>query len=469
MDVKELRKQLDAAKANLASFKAERLGASTGKAQAENDFKTEEKRIVARWGVKSISGKIDGGKVVETGLLQINTADRRFKYMPAEQREAVLALKEAADVTLMCAQVFGKRPDETKAYDELIRPTLKALGILSSEQGYDWIPTMVSDNYVEEYNLERKVAALFTEVKMPSNPYTYPVLSNGAIARKLGEVAKLSAPDSFNSRATITFTAVKMANQYELPEELQEDSAVDVMKVIRMELIQGQEKAMEIAILNGDTTSTHQDSNTLIPGATGVPAADSSERFFDGLRKRAIAAETAVATQAIVDASGNPVNESHLSSARQLLGKFGVNPAELAIICGPKGYNEMLQLDDVRTLEQYGPQAPVLSGELAKYEGIPVIVSEYQREDLTSAGINANSSSTFAAILVVNRKRWFVGLRRPIQVRVENYRTQYDVWDMVSYCRKAFQGVLKSDGSNYAGTGSGTAGEKTVAMIAHIG
>lgn len=449
MDVKALKKQLQDAKANLEAYKAKRLGASAGSKPADS-FRAEEKRAVAKWGVKSLSGS-----ATEKGLLQINTADRRFKYMSLEEREAVKSLKEAVDVTLMIAQRFGLRPDQTKAYDEMVRPSLKALGINAGEAGTEWVPTMVSDNYVEEYNLERKVAGLFTEVKMPSNPYNYPVLNNGAIARKLGEIAKLATSDQFSS-STIQFTAVKMSNQYELPEELQEDSAVDVMKVIRQELIDGQEKAMEIAILEGDTATTHQHTNTQIPGASGAPASDSSERFFDGLRKRALAAT------ATVDAGGNPLTEQSLATARQKLGKFGVNPAELALICGPIGYNEMLQLDDVRTLEQYGPQAPVLSGELAKYEGIPVIVSEYLREDTNSVGVNGSSGNTFATIMLVNRKRWFTGLRRAVQVKVENYRTQYDVWDMVSFCRKAFQGTLKSDGSNFST-------EKTVCAIIHIG
>jgi HK97 family phage major capsid protein len=450
---KELKKQLEDAKANLVAYKSQRFSATGGSKPASPTIEADEKKAAAKWGVKSLTGSRDG-KI--QGLLNVNTADRRFKFIPLEEREAVKALKEAADVTLMIAQRFEMEPTQTKAYDELVRPSLKALGINAGESGAEWVPTMVSDSYVEEYNLDRKVAALFTEIKMPSNPFTYPVLSNGAIARRLGEATKLGSVDSFNSSQTITFTAVKMSNQYELPEELIEDSAVDVMKVIRMELIQGQEKAMEIAILEGDTASTHQHATTQISGATGAPSADSSERFFDGLRKRALAASLGV------DAGGGQANESHLSSARQKLGKYGVNPAELAWITSPVSYNEMLALDDVRTLEQYGPQAPVLTGELAKYEGIPVIVSEYLREDTNATGVNSATASNFKSIILVNRKRWFVGMRRAIQVRVENYRTQFDLWDMVSFQRKAFQGVLKADGSN-------AAGEKSVALIYHIG
>jgi hypothetical protein len=120
-------------------------------------------------------------------------------------------------------------------------------------------------------------------------------------------------------------------------------------------------------------------------------------------------------------------------------------------------------LDDVRTIEQYGGQATVLSGELAKYEGMPVIVSEYCREDLAATGKNTLAGpNTFGSVILVNRKRWFVGLRRAIQVKVENNKTEMDVLDLVSFCRKAFQAVLKEDGSNYTA-------ESSCAVIYNIG
>lgn len=441
MKSKELLAQLKQARENLQAYKEKRLGASTGSAEAKS-FGEIERKAVAKFGVKSLNE-----------LIKINTSDRRYKAVGAESREAVKNLKEAVDVTLMVSRRFGIPAQQTKAYQDLVQPALKAFGIDSGDVGYDWIPTMVAETYIDEYNLERKVAALFAEVKMPSNPYDHPVLSNGAIATKLGENAQKSSKDVFAS-SKITMRAVKLSNQYELPEELQEDSAVDVMKVIRQELIEGQEKAMEIAILEGDTTSTHQHTNTGIPGMSGVPAADSPERVFDGLRKRALAASLKV------DCAG-PADESKLSSLRQQLGKFGVNPAELALICGPLGYNELLQLDDVRTLEQYGQQATVIQGELAKYEGIPVIVSEWLREDTNSAGVNGASGNTKKSMILVNRKRFYTGLRRAIQIKVENNRTAFDAWDMVSFSRRAFEGVLKADGSN-------SSSEKTVALLYNI-
>lgn len=475
MDTKALKAQLEALKANTKAYKAKRAEATGAPSLTETQsFEQIEKKACAKYGVKSLTGSKDKEGFNVDGLLQINTASKKYAWMSETDKANVKNLKEAVDVTIMCAARFGKKPNQVKSYEDELQPALKALGINSGDAGFQWIPTMVADSYVEEFNLDRKVAGLFTEVKMPSNPYTYPVLSNGAIATLLGEATAKSPSDTFNTQATIMFNAVKLTNQYALPDELQEDSAPDVMKVIRMELIQGQEKAMEIAIIEGDTASTNQHAATQIPGASGAPTSPSSETVFDGLRKRALAAG-AIATAAsstdspVTNANGQVVNESHLSSARKSMGKFGVNPAELAIICGPKVYNELLQLDDVRTLEQYGPQAPVLSGELAKYEGIPVVVSEYCREDLAASGVNTSGGpNSFGSLFVVNRKRWYTGMRRAIQVRVENYRTQFDVWDMVSFSRRAFQGVLLPAGTNYAGTGSGITGEKSIALIINI-
>src|SRR4051812_34212097 len=145
MKSKELLAQLKAARQNLESYKQKRLSASTGAPEAR-DFAQSEKRAVAKFGVKSLND-----------LIKINTADRRYKAIPLEEREAVKNLKEAVDVTLMIAKLYKMAPQQTKAYEDLVQPALKAFGIDSGDAGYEWIPTMVAETYIDEYNLERKV------------------------------------------------------------------------------------------------------------------------------------------------------------------------------------------------------------------------------------------------------------------------------------------------------------------------
>lgn len=452
----DLKKSLADAKKALEAKKAERLAASQkGGVKPTNTKAMPEllKKTLANFGVKSLDE-----------VIGVNTADKKFAYLPKEDKEKVKALKEGVDIVMLISQLFKTPVQETKFFKEELQFTLKAFGIASGSNGYEWIPTLVSDSYIDEFNLERKVSGLFTEIKMPSNPYKWPVLSAGAIARRTG-VATAINKQVFKTDKTIQFDAEKLASRYELPEELSEDSAPDVIKAIRQELIEGQEKALEIAILEGDKEGNLHNFSQLPDVNAGTTiasiAAETPETVFCGIRSRLVSATLALSS---VDAGGSAISETELSGARGKMGKFGVDPSQLALISGPKVYNQMIQLDDVRTIEQYGGQATVLSGELAKYEGMPVIVSEYLREDLGPLGVNTAvaGNNTKGSVIIVNRKRFWLGLRRAVQIKVEANKTELDVLDMVAFSRRAFQAVLKEDGSNYAT-------ESTAAMVYNIG
>jgi HK97 family phage major capsid protein len=452
----DLKKSLADAKKVLEAKKAERLAASqksAPKTTVKGAMPELLKKTLNSFGVKSLNE-----------VIAVNTADRKFAYLSKEEKEKVKMLKEGVDTAILISKLFKIPVKETKFFKEELSFTLKAFGIGAGDNGFEWIPTVVSDSYIDEFNLERKVSGLFTEVKMPSNPYKWPVLSAGAIARRTG-VATAINKQTFKTDKTIQFDAEKLASRYELPEELSEDSAPDVIKAIRQELMEGQEKALEIAILEGDTAGAMHEFSQLpdVVGGTTIASiiAETPETAFDGIRVRLIAATLALSS---VDSGGNAVSETEISAARGKMGKFGVDPSQCVLIAGPKVYNQMILLDDVRTIEQYGGQATVLTGELAKYEGMPVIVSEYLREDLDATGVNSATpaNNIKGSLIIVNRKRWFLGLRRAIQVKVENNKTELDVLDLVAFSRRAFQAVLKADGSNYAV-------ESTAAMVYNIG
>lgn len=461
------RKALESVRAALEAEKKKRLqtvtqGGTPTAPAAKGKVPAAAQKSLAKFGCKSFED-----------VIKVNTADRKYSYLPKEDIERVKALKEAVDVAILTANILNMQQKRGENGVELVKVSdlacfqdlqhaVKAFGIDSGDEGFEWIPTAVSDSYIDEYNLERRVSSLFLEVKMPTDPYKWPVLTNGAVARMVGEVAALGTPQVFKTDKTITFESVKLTAQYALPEELNEDSAVDQVKVIRQEVIEGQEKAIEIAILEGDTAGTMHYASQLpdvTPGTLISALSDTPEKAFDGIRKRVLAA----GASAYSDAGGNALTEAEMSEARGKMGKFGVIAKELAAIFGVKVNNQVLQLDDIRTMEQYGPNATILSGEVAKYEGYPCIVSEYMREDTSAGGKNTNGGvNNRGSLMLVNRKRWFVGVRRAIQVLVEKNRTQYDVLDLVSFSRKAFQAVLKSDGSNYAT-------ESSAAMVINIG
>ena len=421
---------------------------------------TGKSKLLTAFGVKSVDELLGTTKMTnvgrEDGVKGVNTASNQYAHVSQEYKNAVLQLKAATDHAIIESKIFNKPVEDTQSYKTQLLPLIKAFGIGSGDQGFEWIPTGVSSSFIDEFNLERRVAGLFTEIRMPTNPFKFPVLSNGAVATKLGVATAKSPKDTFDTDSTITFDAIKMSNQYLLPEELSEDSAPAILQVIRQELVEGAEKAIEIAIINGDTAATHQDNDSIF--GAGVPATDSSERFWDGLRKRALQAGAA----ATVDNGGGQLAGSSITEGRKAMGKYAVMPRDLALIVSPAAYFGLQDDADVTTLEKYGSAATVLTGELARIKGVPVIVSEWMREDLDATGVNSvGGPNDKTAALLVNRRRFYTGLRRGLQIRVERNQTDLDATDLVSFMRYTFQGVLLADGSNYAD-------ESTVAYIVNV-
>ena len=124
------------------------------------------------------------------------------------------------------------------------------------------------------------------------------------------------------------------------------------------------------------------------------------------------------------------------------LGKYGVRSSELAYIVDIALFVDAINISDLRTLDKYGPQATVLTGEVAKIGGVPVIVSEVMREtdddglvtDPVGAAGNDNSG-----ILIVNRTQYFKGFRRELLIETErDIQKQQPV--MVASFRTAFEG-----------------------------
>ena len=72
------------------------------------------------------------------------------------------------------------------------------------------------------------------------------------------------------------------------------------------------------------------------------------------------------------------------------------------------GYVQMLGLTEVLTIDKF-PNATIVSGELARFDGSPVIVSEFVRNDLTTAGIYDAATVTDTEIFLVHTPSFLFG------------------------------------------------------------
>jgi HK97 family phage major capsid protein len=126
--------------------------------------------------------------------------------------------------------------------------------------------------------------------------------------------------------------------------------------------------------------------------------------------------------------------------------RYGVRPENLAFVTSISGFNSLLNLKDssgnnlVVTLEKYGGLATILSGELGRVYGIPIVVSEYVRADLNATGLYDATTTTKTEIILVNKKCMIYGDRRTMKVKVAE-QIQTDQTILVATMRKAFSAV----------------------------
>ena len=385
-------------------------------------------------------------------LIQINTCHPRFKNVSPEIKQVVIELKRAVDVARWTSQIFHDESRDkigaTAEQDRVAKvkgmldhnwgrnelaPRLKAFGSTVTNAGDEWVPTLISSQYVEEYQLVRAIEDKFQEMPLASAPYDLPVQYGVTKARQIAENTAITG-NNFNTDK-IRFTPIKLGEYYIFPEELNEDSAPAIFDLARSEVVEAQRRAVEAAIINGDNDGTHIDSDTQAAGA------DVAEKAWKGLRREAL---SNTAFGGTTDFANAAILAPGLRTMRSRMKKFGVNPRELLWVCDPVGLQQLLAIPEVATMEKYGSMATVVTGELARYQGIPIVTSEYMRSDLNATGVYDGITTNRTGILLVNMRRWWVGVRRPIRLKVMEDLPNQDRWLLASYQRKDFKGFTQS-------------------------
>lgn len=399
-----------------------------------NSYGTDEARAMRAFGANSVKE-----------LIHINTGAPQFASVDPMLKHTVRRLKEAVDVARFTAQMFHGAPTDTIGKDANgdrvasvkniletyygrteLAPRLKAFGTSANA---DFIPTLISSTYIPEFELELGLQSRFREIKMPSNPYDLPVVSGVLKAERVLENAAASAREFASTK--LRFDSKKFSQFSVVPEELNEDSAVDFLSLARQEILLSHARAIEWATIQGDDDGSHIDADTQLLGSTVA------EKAWKGLRRLALANSANGGTKDIA----GPLTYGAILGLLAKMGKFGVAHDQLLIIVGPKVYQQLMGLEQVATADKYGVQAAtVLRGSLSAIAGCPVLVSSAMREDLNAQGVYDGVTATKGSILVVNTSRFYYGMRRAPQIRVMQDLPNYDRWLLAAYQRIDFVG-----------------------------
>lgn len=330
--------------------------------------------------------------------------------MEPSDDEAVRAVQRANDELYILSKVLGRPATELKYFEQLQQRGLlgKALSTTAAGAGAEWVPQGFSAQLVEAVNQELALGALHDHISMPTKSYQLPVEGSDPTAYLTSENAEITASDA--STAKVVLDAVTIAARQLFSAEVSEDSVVPILPRLQAQLARALARGIENAMVNGDTSDTHMDSD--------VTDASDVRKAWIGYRKKALTDTGANADLSTLDAEG-------LLGIKKAMGRYAVDPAECVWVVGNSVFNQLLLLRDsannpmVSTVDKYGPQATIVTGELARLFGIPVVVSALVREDLNATGVYDGVTTDRTALFLVNRRAWVLGDRRRITLEAD--------------------------------------------------
>ena len=346
------------------------------------------------------------------------------KWNPARQHKMdactpeVREFQEIADNMYILGTLLKVDPRQTEYCREVAMRNPIMRKSLDTSAGAAWIPTDLSASMHEKVRLQLRVAALHSRINMPTNPYKLPIEGADATAYLVSErgdidddlTANLRVPaagalQSSPAFTALTLTAKKLGCRVTTSAELTEESIIPILPELSRKLALAMATAQEDALVNGDTTSPHMDDD--------VTASTDRRKAWMGYRRLAKDVGTAYI------ANTTPFNVLDVADLRKLrmkMGIYGLNPRNLTIVTGGVGFNKLLSLKDgtnpspIMTLEKYGPQATIITGEVARVDGIPIVLSESVRENLNHGdGTWDGLTSDATCLILVNNEQFLFG------------------------------------------------------------
>ncbi len=349
---------------------------------------------------------------------------------PGHRRAAVIGslpsdVQKELDGAFLTAKLLKVNPRQLKSWKRLVEGSSefkKAMDTLTASEGLEWVPTGFSPELIAEVTQLSGVAQLHRHIAMPTSPYTLPFQAGRASAKKVSEQTastgqtKVTPSAAAGLTGKVTLTAIGLQAELLASKNLQEDSIIAIQPFMREELIMSLVRGVEQATLNGDTTGTHQDTDLEAAGAE-IP-----ETAWKGYRKHALEQGYKVDFAA----GGNAHNIETFRKVRAKLGKYGINPKDLAYIVSLTEFFALLSLknaagqDVVTTVDKLGANATILTGQLGVLDGSPVLVSEFMKENLDATGVNGavSADNVKTSIVCVNRNGFLFGDRRDTTVQV---------------------------------------------------
>jgi HK97 family phage major capsid protein len=211
----------------------------------------------------------------------------------------------------------------------------------------------VSTNLENEVRRRLVVAPTMRNIQMATNVMTIPVNPEAGVATWMANTAFGTAASAGNTAThalkEITLNAYKVATNEYMAYEEDEDSLIALAPIVRDAMIRRVARAVDRAMLRGEGTGSDP-----VKGLVEYDAAS------------AVTLDISDATKATV---------ATLRAMRKDLGAWGLDPSELVYIVSTEVYYDLLDDTLFQTMDNVGPQATLLTGQIGTIANTPVLVS----------------------------------------------------------------------------------------------
>jgi HK97 family phage major capsid protein len=326
--------------------------------------------------------------------------------MKAEQLEAVQNRGIPEDL-LASAQKRGRA--QYQRLRKAVRYGGKTLVTGSSTAGAELIPSDLASDLLNRMYLESQIASEFiaSEIDMPTPTFELPIRTTRPTFYVGSENPGSNPTESSPGTGKVTLTAAKLIGKTNFSYEVDEDAIIAVLPMVTENLASAAADALEGAMVNGDTTGTHQDSDI-------QAVSNHHAKLFKGIRKYCLAGSLDV------NLTSGGISAANVLSLKKDMLRWGTRPRDLLLIAGVNGYNDFIGLTETLTAEKVGTNAArILTGEAPSLYGVRIVVSSQVREDLNASGVYDGSTTTKGSFYLIHRPSWIMGVRRGFTVEVD--------------------------------------------------
>ena len=317
-------------------------------------------------------------------------------------------------------------------------------------EGGEFIVSIPMAELERAAEIPRQVEGLFADMPVSAAQGTMPFQSTGVQpfihnVPSSGDLNPAALPKSVPVTSDASYAVATMTLSLPADRDAVEDSIIDFIPYARQLVAEGDRDGTEDAIINGDTAATHGDTGFATWNPRGrwsvLGASNDHRRGGIGLRQRSFDVSSTSdysATQTVSDYMG----------ARALLGTAHMM-GDVVYITSPEHYiAKILRDTNVLTVDKYGASASVLTGEVARIGGKPLIISDFMTSDLAATGLYTGSG-TYTGMLVVNRARFKMLRLRSMRMEVATREETHTTY-LVASSRKLFKTFDTSSTKNVA-------------------